>query len=314
MEGTEELLEFVGPSNEHGTVVTHIAKGKRTKRRPCALATALTSSSSSVSGEHLSAGADYASISSTTTTTTHNYDDSTEEEEDMANCLILLAQGGDSHHNLKHRPQSHQAARTEPGGSRRFADMSTVTAGAAKVGLFVYECKTCNRSFPSFQALGGHRASHKRPRLTLDEKKLPPQLINSYEIEEGRPMKNSPQISLQLGNNNIMNGIVSSINKAKIHECSICGSEFTSGQALGGHMRRHRPTTAAGGSQASYGEVAGDRTVAAVEVKPKVLALDLNLPAPEEDHHQRESKFEVTAKEKPLMLSAPTTSLVGCHY
>ncbi|KAG4913330.1 hypothetical protein JHK82_053912 [Glycine max] len=25
----------------------------------------------------------------------------------------------------------------------------------------VFECKTCNRKFTSFQALGGHRASHK---------------------------------------------------------------------------------------------------------------------------------------------------------
>ena len=25
----------------------------------------------------------------------------------------------------------------------------------------VFVCKTCNRVFPSFQALGGHRASHK---------------------------------------------------------------------------------------------------------------------------------------------------------
>ncbi|XP_054816154.1 zinc finger protein ZAT5-like [Prosopis cineraria] len=261
----------------------------------------MASSSSSVSGEHISAGGDYGSISSTTTT--HNYDESTEEEEDMANCLILLAQSGDSHH-LKHRPQS-QVARTHPGGSRRFVETPTVTAGAAQVGLFVYECKTCNRSFPSFQALGGHRASHKKPKLTLEEKKqpppppIPPQLINSYGIEEGR-IKSSPQISLQLGSS--MNG-VASINKAKIHECSICGSEFTSGQALGGHMRRHRASMTAGAPQGSH-------DIAAAEVKPRVLALDLNLPAPEED--QRDSKFECRAKEKPLVLSAP--SLVDCHY
>ena len=29
--------------------------------------------------------------------------------------------------------------------------------------------KICNRRFPSFQALGGHRASHKKPRLMTGE-------------------------------------------------------------------------------------------------------------------------------------------------
>ncbi|XP_075476026.1 zinc finger protein ZAT12-like [Primulina tabacum] len=67
----------------------------------------------------------------------------------------------------------------------------------------VFECKTCNRRFPSFQALGGHRASHKKPRLAPgDQPASPP--------------------------------------KPKTHECSICGLEFAIGQALGGHMRRHR--------------------------------------------------------------------------
>ncbi|WP_423797087.1 C2H2-type zinc finger protein, partial [Mycobacterium tuberculosis] len=66
--------------------------------------------------------------------------------------------------------------------------------------------KTCNRKFSSFQALGGHSASHKKPKSSLD------------------------------GNNQA--SIVS--NKAKVHECSICGVEFAIGQALGGHMRRHR--------------------------------------------------------------------------
>ncbi|KAE8706009.1 Detected protein of unknown function [Hibiscus syriacus] len=68
----------------------------------------------------------------------------------------------------------------------------------------VFECKTCRRRFLSFQALGGHRSSHKKPRLTRD-------------------------------NEESANG-----SKAKIHECAICGKGFAMGQALGGHMRKHR--------------------------------------------------------------------------
>ncbi|MED6207851.1 hypothetical protein PIB30_039488 [Stylosanthes scabra] len=73
----------------------------------------------------------------------------------------------------------------------------------------VFECKTCNRQFSSFQALGGHRASHKKPRLTNGED-------SSSDGSHGSPAK------------------------PKTHECSVCGLEFAIGQALGGHMRRHR--------------------------------------------------------------------------
>ncbi|KAK2988911.1 hypothetical protein RJ640_026179 [Escallonia rubra] len=48
-----------------------------------------------------------------------------DEDEDMANCLILLAQSGCQE----------------------------------KIIVESYECRTCNRSFPSFQALSGHRES-----------------------------------------------------------------------------------------------------------------------------------------------------------
>ncbi|KAG6692942.1 hypothetical protein I3842_10G139600 [Carya illinoinensis] len=37
--------------------------------------------------------------------------------------------------------------------------------------VHVFECKTCNRQFSSFQALGGHTASHKKPRLMGEEHK-----------------------------------------------------------------------------------------------------------------------------------------------
>ncbi|MCD7448471.1 hypothetical protein HAX54_042605 [Datura stramonium] len=65
-----------------------------------------------------------------------------------------------------------------------------------------YECKTCKKLFESFQALGGHRASHKKPKL----------------VTGVDPIKS----------------------KKKKHICSYCGEEFTLGQALGGHMRKHR--------------------------------------------------------------------------
>ncbi|KAK4286511.1 hypothetical protein QN277_003057 [Acacia crassicarpa] len=69
-----------------------------------------------------------------------------------------------------------------------------------------FKCKTCYRVFPTFQALGGHRASHKRPKLRLS---------SSHDL----PVK---------------------LNKT--HPCPICGVEFGIGQALGGHMRKHRTT------------------------------------------------------------------------
>ncbi|XP_008807730.1 zinc finger protein ZAT12 [Phoenix dactylifera] len=102
------------------------------------------------------------------------------ESIDMANVLMLLARGGEEMGHL---------TRDSPGR--------------------VFECKTCNRQFPSFQALGGHRASHKKPRLMGDG--------------HGQAQ--------------------SALAKPRVHECSICGLEFAIGQALGGHMRRHRAAT-----------------------------------------------------------------------
>lgn len=105
------------------------------------------------------------------------------ESIDLANCLMMLS----------HPQQNKKLLQT-------------------KIEAVKFECKTCNRKFSSFQALGGHRASHKRSKLEGD-----------HELK-------AHAISLSLAN------------KPKMHECSICGQEFSLGQALGGHMRRHRTT------------------------------------------------------------------------
>nr|KYP60683.1 Zinc finger protein 1 [Cajanus cajan] len=235
---------------------------------------------------------------SSPTTSSAGLQDSTDEEEDMANCLILLAQG------QSREPQRLPAE--EDGGmsyakysSRKFLEAATL--GSSRAGYYVYECKTCNRTFPSFQALGGHRASHKKPKAMM-----------------GIGQEKKHQL---LFNNN----------KSKVHECSICGAEFTSGQALGGHMRRHRAPVGtaipAAATTLSFTPLPLEPEEDHPRKKRNVLNLDLdlNLPAPEDD--QRESKFAFASKQQQqhgqkqqqqqqqqTSLVFPAPALVDCHY
>ncbi|XP_009601615.1 zinc finger protein ZAT5-like [Nicotiana tomentosiformis] len=326
-------------------------KGKRSKRsRPSSpldiAGTMVTSSSSAAGGsDDGGVGGDvyYSSAiiqySPTTSTTQISTSSTSEEDEDMANCLILLAQSG------CRKVQVVSEVKKEKISSRKFTEMVNTTTG--KAGFYVYECKTCNRTFSSFQALGGHRASHKRPKTIVEEKKSviitatatamatasvgadsPVENHDDYHTEndqeEGRFNKISVPLSIQIANNNkVINSHGNSNSKPKIHECSICGSEFSSGQALGGHMRKHKPpttTTATNSTKVStnthietiynFSESSHDDVGTNYKEEEKstrnFLSLDLNLPAPPEDD-RRETKFE-----QSLVFSA--APLVGCHY
>ena len=115
-----------------------------------------------------------------------------------------------------------------------------------------FECKTCNRKFSSFQAQGGHRASHKKLKIDSEE---------AHKV-------------------NIHN------NKPKIHVCSICGQEFKLGQALGGHMRRHRINNEGfSSSSINYQVIAKSSPVLKRSNSKRVMImeLDLNLTPLEND-------------------------------
>ncbi|XP_022764601.1 zinc finger protein ZAT5-like [Durio zibethinus] len=326
MEAPEEVA--MG-SKDHSNIV----KGKRTKRlRPQSpIPFAITSNNSIHNGD----GGEFDGIPnvedmnhtqylSTSSSFSSEYH-STEEEEDMANCLILLAQG-QSRESAKLQPDDHHKFT-----SRRF--MEAASNGTGKAGYYVYECKTCNRTFPSFQALGGHRASHKKPKAAsaaaMVEEKIrqftAAAAAAASDEEEGKFIKtnNISSLSLELSNHNNNNrGLYGNNNKAKVHECSVCGAEFTSGQALGGHMRRHRGpigTTA----NTALSLTVPMATESQEPQKPRnvlSLDLDLNLPAPEDDHHHQESKLPLAPKQQQqqqkqqsrLVFTAPT--LVDCHY
>ncbi|XP_027342289.1 zinc finger protein ZAT11-like [Abrus precatorius] len=103
-----------------------------------------------------------------------------EGELNKGNCLMLLTKVGESETN------------------------------SSKDDIGAFKCKTCNRRFSSFQALGGHRASHKKPKL----------MVTDLSCHHDRLQ--SPTM------------------KPRMHPCPVCGLEFAIGQALGGHMRKHR--------------------------------------------------------------------------
>nr|QHR96996.1 zinc finger protein ZAT5-like protein [Isodon rubescens] len=244
-------------------------KGKRSKRprlaSPSPLALTIATSSSSTADLSFGAAGDVGdgvvsdglSPSNSVGELTHIAAD--EEEEDMANCLILLAKGQGQ------RPSQPAAE--------------------------AYQCKTCSKSFPSFQALGGHRASHKKPNKPTNLEERKPMMREKQESED------SINLSLQISNCRSAASSGGSLqNKTRVHECSICGAEFGSGQALGGHMRRHRPIPVA--------------AAAGVKRARNLLSLDLNLPAPEDDH--QESKFPFAPKQQVIVFTA--SPLIDCHY
>ncbi|WMV35774.1 hypothetical protein MTR67_029159 [Solanum verrucosum] len=280
---------------------TLVFKGKRSKRPRQFMAVAMVTSTSSTAAADGGAGGGGSGgdggedqySSSTTSTTQISTTSSTEEDEDMANCLILLAQSG--------RCQKLQVESSERKmvkiSSRKFTEMATTTTG--KAGFYVYECKTCNRTFPSFQALGGHRTSHKKIKTVAEEKKSTADSVSpSIDHQQQQEEKFNRITTASVTSTQTVNK-----GKPKIHECSICGAEFSSGQALGGHMRRHRPPTiTATNTKITVDETSNNNTSdnSSHEI---FLSLDLNLPAsPEDDHHREQS----------LVFSA--AALVDCHY
>ncbi|XP_019441021.1 PREDICTED: zinc finger protein ZAT5-like [Lupinus angustifolius] len=362
MEATEEVS--LGGTKEQ----INIVKGKRTKRvRPQSpIPFSMTAIFSTGEGEkryhntsnllggvepvatQFSVGNQFYNIkdnndnnsSNTPTTSSGGLQDSTNEEEDMANCLILLAQG-QSRESPKHAAADGREDLTTGGmnyskySSKKFLEAAGI--GSGRAGYYVYECKTCNRTFPSFQALGGHRASHKKPKaISTQEKKQQHFLFSSDEEEFQFKTNNNRPISLQF---NIRGNLYSTNNnKCKVHECSICGAEFTSGQALGGHMRRHRAPVGTNTTLSLTPMALEPEEDQQPRKRRNVLPLnlDLNLPAPEPQDCPTESKFALAPKQQQqgqtqqqlqqqqqqqlqqqqqqssLVFSTP--SLVDCHY
>ncbi|GAB2222470.1 hypothetical protein Droror1_Dr00013692 [Drosera rotundifolia] len=212
----------------------------------------------------------------TTTTSTmiptaSNASEPITEEEYLALCLIMLAHGRTDSFITKPQPpppeaptKKEAATAVPPSTASRTNDNTNNKPSPPPVLLdekptMSYKCSVCDKSFGSYQALGGHKASHRKlPGADEDQK--------SASSAATAPIV--PSVSNPVG--------------GKTHECSICHKSFPTGQALGGHKRCHYEGTINGhvrsgasrsGSSAvtTTSEGVGSTTVSHRE-------FDLNLP------------------------------------
>ncbi|KAF3503555.1 hypothetical protein F2Q69_00045645 [Brassica cretica] len=79
-----------------------------------------------------------------------------------------------------------------------------------------HKCSVCDKAFSSYQALGGHKASHRKK-------------SSQTQSSGGDEKSTSSAITI------VRHGGGS----VKPHVCSICNKSFATGQALGGHKRCH---------------------------------------------------------------------------
>ncbi|XP_010242904.1 PREDICTED: zinc finger protein ZAT3-like [Nelumbo nucifera] len=174
----------------------------------------------------------------------------TEEEHEVASCLVMLA-------NWPNEPTAMEEEER-------------------------YECLSCKRVFDSHQALGGHRASHKNVKGCF--------AIARSAGEDGEEQRscdhsNHDRGDQGLGLMEVKEGREEKTVVVSGHRCSVCLRVFSSGQALGGHMRCHLER--------------GD------EPSPNGLnpstsgVLDLNFPAPEEETDDSHSSSASSSSPSP---------------
>ncbi|KAL2489664.1 zinc finger protein ZAT9-like [Forsythia ovata] len=144
----------------------------------------------------------------------HDRCSASNEEEDLANCLVMLSNKSCL---LSNKEEIIKAKQGEIKG--------------------MFQCKSCKKIFNSHQALGGHRASHKKVKGCFAAKLNNP---NNNIIEQ--------DLIADVEDDEVLTTLESrrsySKKRSKVHECSVCRRVFSSGQALGGHKRCHWLTSA----------------------------------------------------------------------
>ncbi|KAH7575393.1 hypothetical protein ACOSP7_005053 [Xanthoceras sorbifolium] len=194
------------------------------------------------------------------------------EEEYMALCLIMLARGTANPTTTTNT--QHPSSQPEPPTLK-----------------LSYKCTVCDKAFPSYQALGGHKASHRKNATDLNI------TTATATIAADAKLSTTTTTSTTVSTNS---------GSGRTHECSICHKTFPSGQALGGHKRCHyeggtnnnNNNNTNGGSTTSGSGV----TVSEGGGSSSQRGFDLNLPALPELWSQEVESPLPTKKPRLMMM------------
>ncbi|XP_022763498.1 zinc finger protein ZAT10-like [Durio zibethinus] len=202
------------------------------------------------------------------------------EEEYLALCLIMLARGSTK--------ENKNVSASNGGDGHRQSSSSSVPAADPPALKLSYKCSVCNKAFPSYQALGGHKASHRKPST------------DTASTNAENPSTTSTNTSATNGS-------------GRAHECSICHKTFPTGQALGGHKRCHYE---GGNNNNNNSNKSGSGSVSGVTLSDggalsqshRVdLDFDLNLPAlPEFRGENKDGRFSQIYAEQEAESPLPT--------
>ncbi|XP_058085916.1 zinc finger protein ZAT9-like [Magnolia sinica] len=176
----------------------------------------------------------------------------TTTEEDVALCLMMLSRDIWMKDSIKALPESEEEEEDEEEDEDE--DEEDYSAPELKFypkGRSKYQCGTCKKVFRSYQALGGHRASHKKIKAFTTA--ATPPATSAMRIQE----RESATVSAGRADDR------------RVHQCPVCFRVFGSGQALGGHKRSHLSASTSAAATAA--------------TKFNDNMIDLNLPAPVED-------------------------------
>ncbi|KAL6636865.1 hypothetical protein ACP70R_024437 [Stipagrostis hirtigluma subsp. patula] len=179
------------------------------------------------------------------------------EEENLALCLLMLSRGG--HHRVQAPPPPPEPL-------------------AAPAAAAEFKCSVCGKSFGSYQALGGHKTSHRVKQPAPPAAALAPLVDAPAPVAAILPPADlrEPATSSTAASSD---GAAAS---GRVHRCSICHKEFPTGQALGGHKRKHYDGGVGGAASAELLAPAAAETSevgSSGNGSSAARAFDLNIPA-----------------------------------